>query len=142
MAKPKTKIKVNQDLFQKFEQEVISDESNNKSFKKLKDFAGDKLANRKEWELLEKEQKYGHKTKMFNMVLCMTWITYIAVLLIVVFQVFHLKPIDRWEDFFLLRWIEVELLSNEKLAIVLSGFLAELLLLPKIILKGLFENKD
>lgn len=130
------------DLFTKFKAEGLGGSDNIKSIKELKKLGSFNVQKRWNWAEAEKRQKYAQKNQMFSMVLFMTWCTYIIVLFIILSQVVRFGPIDSWQQFFEFKWVFVEQLSIEKFGLILSGFLAELLLLPKIILRGLFETKD
>jgi len=97
---------------------------------------------RKNLESEEKLQKIKHRDRMIDMVVPMTKITYWVILLIIIFQVINLKMPLSWQDLYLLKWIEIPQMTESKLTIILSGFLAELLLLPKIILTCLFNDPE
>ncbi len=100
------------------------------------------LQRRKDWAEEAKALEHEHKQRMFDMVHRMTIITYFTVLIVVLTQLFNFRMPSSFIDFIQLGWIDAERLSTEKFALILTGFLAELLLLPKIILNGLFNGKE
>lgn len=93
-----------------------------------------------EWKYENLQQHLRQKDKMFGMVFIMTIITYGVVLIVILSQVVEINPPESIKDFFFFGWLDFEKLDNQKFALILTGFLAELLLLPKIILTGLFGS--
>lgn len=115
--------------------ELHSERLNVKSKKELK--------KRDEWWEKWANQRFGHKMKMFNMVYTMTTITYVVVLIIIISQVIDgVRLPEDWTGYLIFEWLIFEDLETGKLALIITGFLAELLLLPKIILSGLFSDKE
>lgn len=78
------------------------------------------------------DQKMRQKDESFDMVHKLTWISYFTVWVILVSQVVDVNICE-------LEIVFVKL-EDTTLGIIMTGFLAELLLLPKIILKGLFSS--
>lgn len=95
-----------------------------------------------EWWEKNTAQRYKQKGKMFNMVYVMTHVTYWTVLFVIISQVVDLEIPMTLFELYTFKWIVFLELTTEKLGLILTGFLAELLLLPKIILQGLFTENE
>lgn len=102
------------------------------------DLSNEDIDNRISFEkLLSIKQLYSHKEKMFVLVMVIVVLSFLVISLIILGQAFKIE--FSYHFSFMPINIKVNELSDLKLTAIIGGFFAEILLLPQIILRSLYN---
>jgi hypothetical protein len=127
-------------------EELIPSESNDKLIAAVKEDGAGNGYYIEEMEKLKIESSKkdrNHKTLIFYVVLYMAIITYVMVMSIILLEVveeFHFHCLSWfWFKLSPIFTITPHVVNSTKLGIIITGFVAEMFFLQRIILKGLFK---